>query len=71
MKITRTSAVLKAMTDGRWHTLAELRKKTGYPEASISAQLRDFRKPQFGGFTILKRFIGDAYCHTFEYLLNA
>jgi hypothetical protein len=29
--------------DGEWHTLNELSRKTGHPEASISARLRDFR----------------------------
>ena len=38
-----------------WLTLDELAKLTHYPPASISAQLRHLRKPQFGGFAVEKR----------------
>jgi len=41
--------VLKVMQDGEWHTLAEISQATGDPEASVSARLRDMRKPKFGG----------------------
>lgn len=36
-------------------TLDELTKLTHYPPASISAQLRHLRKPQFGAFVVEKR----------------
>ena len=38
-----------------WLTLDELAKLTHYPPASISAQLRHLRKPQFGGYEVEKR----------------
>jgi biotin operon repressor len=38
-----------------WHTLAALHEALGYPEASISARLRDLRKPKFGGYEIARR----------------
>jgi hypothetical protein len=38
-----------------WLTLKELSRMTGYGEASISAQLRHLRKPEFGGFVVQKR----------------
>ncbi len=38
-----------------WYTLRELAQLTGYGEASISAQLRHLRKPQFGGYVVAKR----------------
>ena len=38
-----------------WLTLDELAKLTHYPPASISAQLRHLRKPQYGGFVLEKR----------------
>ncbi|QOR55390.1 MAG: hypothetical protein SHS37scaffold145_41 [Phage 71_18] len=44
--------VWDAMSDGAWHTLAELATITGDPEASISARLRDFRKESWGGHTV-------------------
>lgn len=44
--------VLTAVIDGEWHTLAELAAATDAPEASVSARLRDLRKPQFGGYIV-------------------
>ncbi len=38
-----------------WMTLEELAKKTKYPQASISAQLRHLRKRKHGGFVVEKR----------------
>lgn len=49
--------VLAAMQDGQEHTLAELAKKTGDPEASVSARLRDLRKPRFGSHVIERRYV--------------
>lgn len=40
---------------GLWLTLRQLARLTGYGEASISAQLRHLRKPQYGGFVLQKR----------------
>jgi len=51
-------AVRAAMSDGRWHTLSELGAKLGYPEASVSARLRDLRKPKHGGHTVERRYAG-------------
>lgn len=45
------------MSDGRWHTLAELADKTGNPEASLSARLRDLRKKRFGGHIVERQFV--------------
>lgn len=44
--------VFNVMADGRWHTLSDISGKTNHPEASVSARLRDLRKPKFGGFTV-------------------
>ena len=38
-----------------WLTLHELGRLTGYGEASVSAQLRHLRKPEFGGYEVDKR----------------
>lgn len=43
------------MLDGRWRTLLEIQGETGDPEASVSAQLRHLRKPQFGAYVVEKR----------------
>lgn len=38
-----------------WLTLHELGRLTGYGEASVSAQLRHLRKPEFGSYVVEKR----------------
>jgi hypothetical protein len=50
--------VWKTMNDSGWHTLAELSQATGIPEASVSARIRDFRKPRFGGHEVLRERAG-------------
>lgn len=47
--------MLAAGTCETWLTLVELGRLTHYGEASISAQLRHLRKPQYGGFVVEKR----------------
>ncbi len=47
--------MLSAGECGAWLTLHELARLTQYGEASISAQLRHLRKPQYGGFALEKR----------------
>ena len=47
--------VFEVLSDGRWWTLAELEEETGFPQASISARIRDLRKPEFGGYKVLGR----------------
>ncbi len=40
---------------GNWRSLCEIRVTLGFPEASISARLRDFRKEQFGEYRVDRR----------------
>jgi hypothetical protein len=47
--------MLSAAQCGTWLTLRELSRLTRYGEASISAQLRHLRKPQYGAFVLEKR----------------
>jgi hypothetical protein len=47
--------MLSARQCETWLTLDELAKLTHYPPASISAQLRHLRKPEYGGFAVDKR----------------
>ena len=51
--------VWAVMSDAQWHTLAELSAKTGDPEASVSARLRDFRRLEHGGHTVERRRVVD------------
>jgi hypothetical protein len=53
--------------DSGWMTLRELAELTNYGEASISAQLRHLRKPQFGGYIVDKRRRGLARNGAWEY----
>ena len=57
------------MKSGEWHTLAEISRATGAPEASASAALREFRKEPRGGHIVDKRRRGNPYQGLFEYRL--
>jgi len=61
--------VFKLMQDGLWRTLEEISIETGDPAASVSAQLRNLRKPQFGGHFVLKKSRGDRAKGLYEYRL--
>lgn len=56
--------VYDVMIDGHWRTLSEIARCTGEPEPSISARLRDLRKPRFGSHTVERRYIA---CGLWEY----
>ena len=53
-EIIRDVLLLAARYDS-WLTLDEIARKTLYPPASISAQIRHLRKPSLGGYVIEKR----------------
>lgn len=67
---TQLEAVRRVLSDGRWRTIAEIRRElTGWgidaSEASISARIRDLRKAKFGAYQVGRRYIEDglwAYC---------
>jgi len=52
---TQNAKIRSLMIDGKWRTLTEIETETGYPQASISAQLRHLRKQRFGAFDLNKR----------------
>ena len=54
---TQLRRVFHYMADGQEHTLAEIAEATGGSEASVSARLRDFRKPRFGSWVVERRRI--------------
>ena len=58
--------VFTLMEDQCWRTLREIEDRTGFPQASISARLRDFRKDRFGGHGLERRRKNGG---TFEYRL--
>ena len=43
------------LLDGLWHTPRELKEKCMGSEDSITARIRDLRKPSFGSYRIEKR----------------
>ena len=53
-----------AQGSGVWLSLAEISDALGYPEASVSARLRDLRKDKFGGYEVPPRWRGAG---TWEY----
>ena len=67
---TQLSTIFDIILDNKWYTLSRLRKFTGFPESSISAQLRNLRKDKFGGHTIEKRRVGNRDSGLFEYRLT-
>lgn len=48
-------AIRDYMLARKWRTLAEIEERLHYPQASISAQLRHLRKPEFGSYILTKR----------------
>ena len=56
--------MLSANECGAWLTLVELAAMTRYPAASISAQLRHLKKPQFGNFELKKKMRDKADIHS-------
>jgi len=55
----------------RWLTLGEIGSITGAPESSISAQIRNLRKAQFGSYTVDKRRRGEKKSGLWEYRLGS
>lgn len=58
---TQLEAVKAIMLDGEWRTFDKIKSHLALcyslsaSEASISARLRDLRKPKFGGFTVERK----------------
>ena len=54
------------MKDGQWRTLKQIATITNSPEASVSAQLRNFRKARFGALQVNRKRITEG---TYAYQL--
>ena len=69
-RLTNQKEVIFAlMKDGWWRTLRQIAEVTGFPEASISAQLRNYRKPKFGGHTVERKHIKNGL-HEYKLILR-
>lgn len=66
---SQQDAIFDLMKDGVYRTLSKIKKETGYPEPSISAQLRHFRKPRFGSHIVNKMVTGNRSRGLFSYQL--
>lgn len=51
--------IFELMKDGKWRTFDEIHKATKAPHNSISAQLRNLRKPRFGEHKVESDYIGN------------
>ena len=58
----------KGLAGNGWWTLSAIASWTHFPESSISARLRDFRKPRFGSHMVERRRRKDMH-GTWEYRL--
>lgn len=53
--------VLDVMREGGWWSVPQIALLTGDPEVSVSAQVRNLRKPKHGGHQIERRRVGNVY----------
>lgn len=70
IRLTRQALrIFSLMSDGEWRTLVEIAVETHDPPASVSAQLRHFRKRRFGSHLVDKRKRGFRIGGLWEYRL--
>jgi len=62
--------VYDLMKDGRRRNLAQIAARTGDPEGSISAQLRNLRKIRFGGHDVRKERVGNPMSGMYVYWIE-
>lgn len=60
----RLGAQMKAvrdlmLSDGGRRSLTQIAEWIGYPEASVSARLRDLRKTKFGAYNVERRYVAN------------
>lgn len=66
---TQLEAVRMVISGGGWWTLSDISTLADAPQSSVSARLRDLRKPRFGKHTVERRRVADA--GTYEYRMAA
>lgn len=52
------ACIFAVISDGQWRTLRQLEEATGFTSSSISAQLRNLRKPRFGSHVVAREHVG-------------
>lgn len=62
---TRLSSALERvkaiLSDGQWHSIAEVADRANISPAATSARFRDLRKEKFGGHTVERRNLGGGF----------
>lgn len=61
--------IYNLMQDGKYRTLPEIADLISEPPASISAQLRHFRKKSFGSHTVNKKYEGNGL-FSYQLIIN-
>ena len=59
--------VKNLMLDGQWRTIERVAALVDAPASSVSAQIRNMRKKQFGGYVVNRRVSGDRSRGLYEY----
>ncbi len=54
---TQRAVVLNLLQNSSWCTMRELSVLSGFSQGSVSSRIRDLRMPEFGGYTIERRFV--------------
>ena len=54
-------AIYNLMRSGSWYSVTNIHEALGFPEPSISAQIRNLRKKKFGGHLIERRRVDNFY----------
>jgi len=67
---TQLDRVKDYMKDQEWHDIEEIRNIAGGTSQSISARIRDLRKPKFGGWVIDRRRVGNKKRGLFQYRMT-
>ena len=67
--VTQMQKIYMLVSDRKWRTLQEISELTGEPHSSVSAQLRNLRKSEFGSHIIDKQVRGDRSKGLYEYKL--
>tara|TARA_B100001750_G_scaffold122415_1_gene97133 strand:+ start:701 stop:997 length:297 start_codon:yes stop_codon:yes gene_type:complete len=63
---TQLEQVRDVMSDGRWRSLEEISRRVGCQTQSVSARLRDLRKPKFGSYVVKRKRVGGSGLHLYK-----
>lgn len=71
VRLNRQQAMVWAIvSDEQWHTIEEIAGRAQVPAQSVSARLRDLRKPKYGGHEVERRNLGNGL-HSYRLIRSA